>query len=202
MLLAHSAAVKIYRTKYQVRLCSVLNICALKFNNKRYVSWMNQMLENKLQGEQKGSIGIALVVNWMVPYSNSLLDQQATQRAIDFRIGWFVHTFCLPSHNKIRIEIRWNQSVLTHRLDGTNKAQRSVRFSQCMFLISTNNSKLNFGMRNTGQLLELQISTFWIPTNSFKSNFGLRNVEIFNGEMWYLSLLYWVKASCYGWLEL
>ena len=80
------------------------------------------MLENELQGEQKGSIGIALVVNWMVPYSNSLLDQQATQRAIDFRIGWFVHTFCLPSHNKIRIEIsfemesisfdpsfRWNQ---------------------------------------------------------------------------------------------
>lgn len=58
MLLAHSAAVKLYRTKYQ--------------------------------GKQKGSIGISLVVNWMVPYSNSLLDQEATQRAIDFRIGWFL----------------------------------------------------------------------------------------------------------------
>lgn len=58
MLLAHSAAVKTYRTKYQ--------------------------------GKQKGSIGISLVVNWMVPYSNSLLDQEATQRAIDFRIGWFL----------------------------------------------------------------------------------------------------------------
>lgn len=58
MLLAHSTAVKLYRTKYQ--------------------------------GKQKGSIGISLVVNWMVPYSNSLLDQEAAQRAIDFRIGWFL----------------------------------------------------------------------------------------------------------------
>ena len=54
-------------------------------------------MENKLQGKQEGSIGIALVVNWMVPYSNSLLDQQATQRAIDFRIGWFVHMFYPPT---------------------------------------------------------------------------------------------------------
>ena len=56
------------------------------------------MLENKLQGKQKGSIGISLVVNWMVPYSNSLLDQEATQREIDFRIGWYVHTLCLTYH--------------------------------------------------------------------------------------------------------
>jgi beta-glucosidase len=51
------------------------------------------MYENKLQGKQKGSIGISLVVNWMVPYSNSLLDQEAAQRAIDFRIGWYAQTF-------------------------------------------------------------------------------------------------------------
>jgi hypothetical protein len=45
----------------------------------------------KLQGKQKGSIGISLAGNWMVPFSKSLLDQTATQRAIDFRIGWYVH---------------------------------------------------------------------------------------------------------------
>lgn len=58
MLLAHSMAVKIYRTKYQ--------------------------------GKQKGSIGISLAGNWMVPFSKSLVDEMATQRAIDFRIGWFM----------------------------------------------------------------------------------------------------------------
>jgi hypothetical protein len=47
-----------------------------------------------MQGKQKGSIGIAIVMNWMVPYSNtSMLDQQATQKAIDFRIGWYAHRF-------------------------------------------------------------------------------------------------------------
>jgi len=58
MLLAHSAAVKIYKTKYQV--------------------------------QQKGSIGIVFTASWMVPFANSSLDQMATQRAIDFRIGWFL----------------------------------------------------------------------------------------------------------------
>jgi beta-glucosidase/6-phospho-beta-glucosidase/beta-galactosidase len=38
MLLAHSAAVKTYRTKYQVRLCSVLNTRAPKLNNKIHTS--------------------------------------------------------------------------------------------------------------------------------------------------------------------
>jgi hypothetical protein len=42
-----------------------------------------------MQRKQKVSIGIAIVMNWMVPYSStSMLDQQATQRAIAFRIGW------------------------------------------------------------------------------------------------------------------
>jgi hypothetical protein len=46
-----------------------------------------------MQRKQKGSIGIAIVMNWMVPYSStSMLDQQATQRAIAFRIGWYGHT--------------------------------------------------------------------------------------------------------------
>lgn len=58
ILLAHSAAVKIYRTKYQ--------------------------------GKQNGSIGIALAVSWVVPFTNSSVDQQAAQRELDFRIGWFV----------------------------------------------------------------------------------------------------------------
>lgn len=58
LLLAHSVAVKIYRTKYQ--------------------------------NKQKGSIGITLLADWFVPFSKSLSDKRATQRLIDFRIGWFM----------------------------------------------------------------------------------------------------------------
>ncbi|KAL5130107.1 Beta-glucosidase 24 [Glycine soja] len=51
-LLAHAAAVRVYKTKYQV--------------------------------SQKGLIGITLVANWYLPFSNTKADQKATERAIDF----------------------------------------------------------------------------------------------------------------------
>lgn len=53
------------------------------------------MLENKIQGKQKGSIGMALATDWKVPFTKSLMDQQAAQRVFDFRIGWYVrHAIC------------------------------------------------------------------------------------------------------------
>ncbi|KAH7840410.1 hypothetical protein Vadar_016471 [Vaccinium darrowii] len=39
---------------------------------------------------QKGKIGITNLVNWMVPYSDSQTDIDATQRALDFTLGWFL----------------------------------------------------------------------------------------------------------------
>ncbi|KAL5983324.1 Beta-glucosidase 24 [Asimina triloba] len=56
MLLAHAAAVKLYKEKYQA--------------------------------SQKGVVGIALVSNWMVPFSGSKENRDAAQRAIDFMLGW------------------------------------------------------------------------------------------------------------------
>ncbi|KAF7120674.1 hypothetical protein RHSIM_Rhsim13G0228600 [Rhododendron simsii] len=58
LLLAHAAAVDIYRKKYQA--------C------------------------QKGKIGITNVVNWMEPYTDSKIDIDAAERALDFMLGWFV----------------------------------------------------------------------------------------------------------------
>jgi len=49
-----------------------------------------KIYRTKYQGKQKGSIGMALVMNWMVPFTKSLMDQQAAQRVFDFRIGWFM----------------------------------------------------------------------------------------------------------------
>ncbi|KAL1338409.1 hypothetical protein HN51_033052 [Arachis hypogaea] len=49
-----------------------------------------QLYKTKYQESQKGVIGITLVSNWFLPTSNSTLDQDAAQRAIDFMFGWFI----------------------------------------------------------------------------------------------------------------
>nr|AYP70938.1 beta-glucosidase 1 [Actinidia deliciosa] len=48
------------------------------------------LYKNKYQGRQQGFIGINIFVYWYVPYTNATEDVIATQRAIDFYIGWFV----------------------------------------------------------------------------------------------------------------
>ncbi|KAF7095062.1 hypothetical protein CFC21_097302 [Triticum aestivum] len=57
-LLAHAAAVQVYRDKYQI--------------------------------EQKGKISITIVSNWIIPYTNSKEDKDASKRALDFMYGWFM----------------------------------------------------------------------------------------------------------------
>ncbi|XP_048324949.2 beta-glucosidase 12-like [Ziziphus jujuba] len=57
-LLAHAAAVDLYKTNYQA--------------------------------SQMGWIGIVLVSQWMVPYSEAKHNQNAALRALDFMFGWFM----------------------------------------------------------------------------------------------------------------
>lgn len=45
-------------------------------------------LSMHVQVSQKGLIGITLVANWYLPFSNTKADQKATERAIDFMFGW------------------------------------------------------------------------------------------------------------------
>ncbi|KAG6497808.1 hypothetical protein ZIOFF_045714 [Zingiber officinale] len=40
--------------------------------------------------DMMGKIGITLVSNWMIPYSNSKSNREATDRALDFMYGWFM----------------------------------------------------------------------------------------------------------------
>ncbi|KAG9443540.1 hypothetical protein H6P81_014880 [Aristolochia fimbriata] len=58
MLLAHAAAARLYKNKYQV--------------------------------SQKGTIGITLNSNWIIPHSDSKADQDAAQRGLDFNFGWYM----------------------------------------------------------------------------------------------------------------
>ncbi|KAK1553187.1 hypothetical protein Q3G72_030370 [Acer saccharum] len=44
----------------------------------------------KYKANQHGSVGIAFDVIWFVPASNSTKDIEATQRAQDFQLGWFL----------------------------------------------------------------------------------------------------------------
>nr|QCQ82763.1 furostanol glycoside 26-O-beta-glucosidase [Trigonella foenum-graecum] len=46
--------------------------------------------KNKYQESQMGMIGIALVSNWFVPFSDNKIDHNAAQRAVDFMFGWFM----------------------------------------------------------------------------------------------------------------
>ncbi|KAH7847235.1 hypothetical protein Vadar_023550 [Vaccinium darrowii] len=40
---------------------------------------------------QKGQIGITLISEWVLPYSNSKPNEEAAQRGLDFMFGWFIH---------------------------------------------------------------------------------------------------------------
>ncbi|KAK8955507.1 Beta-glucosidase 22 [Platanthera guangdongensis] len=68
MILAHSAAVEVYRSKYQAI--------------------------------QKGSIGINLWTLWTDPLTNSIEDEMAAQRTLDFMIGWFMDPLVFGDYPK------------------------------------------------------------------------------------------------------
>ncbi|KAG4386804.1 hypothetical protein GLYMA_11G129432v4 [Glycine max] len=62
-----------------------------------YIFTHNQLLahasavcvyKTKYQVSQKGLIGITLVANWYLPFSNTKADRKETERAIDFMFGW------------------------------------------------------------------------------------------------------------------
>ncbi|KAL7091280.1 hypothetical protein ACP275_12G095600 [Erythranthe tilingii] len=65
--------------------------------------------KKKYQRKQHGSIGISLDSFWYEPASNSYADMQATQRAIDFHLGWFLEPLILgdyPKSMRTRVENR------------------------------------------------------------------------------------------------
>ncbi|KAE9600389.1 putative beta-glucosidase [Lupinus albus] len=95
MLLAHAAAVQVYKTKYQVPL----------------------LLKRNQNISQEGKIGIALVTQWFVPTSDTKLDQNAAQRSLDFVLGWFMEPLTKGEYPKSM------QSLVGSRLPKFSKEQ-------------------------------------------------------------------------------
>lgn len=84
-LLAHAAAVDVYKKKYQE--------------------------------SQKGVIGITLVSNWFIPFSDNKFDQNAAERAVDFMFGWFMEPLTTGKYPKSM------RSLVGKRLPNFSKKQ-------------------------------------------------------------------------------
>jgi len=52
-------------------------------------------------------IGITLVSNWYEPLSNNKLDKSASERALDFMLGWWVHNFIFKCCNLYEYKTFW-----------------------------------------------------------------------------------------------
>ncbi|AES86837.2 putative beta-glucosidase [Medicago truncatula] len=85
------------RVKHWVTFNEPFSYCLS--TSHRYKATHNQLLSHaavvelyktKYQDSQNGVIGIGLNSHWFKPYSTDPLDQQATERALDFMFGWFI----------------------------------------------------------------------------------------------------------------
>ncbi|XXG54092.1 hypothetical protein AAC387_Pa03g2060 [Persea americana] len=63
-----------------------------------------RLYQEKYQARQKGEIGININCVWFVPYTNSTADVKATQRALDFYIGWIANPLVFGDYPEVMKE--------------------------------------------------------------------------------------------------
>ncbi|PON77358.1 Glycoside hydrolase, partial [Parasponia andersonii] len=65
-----------------------------------------KLYKEKFQAEQGGQIGITLLTEFIVPYDpNSLEDKEASERYMDFLLGWFMEPFVYGRYPGIMSEL-------------------------------------------------------------------------------------------------
>ncbi|KAK1383604.1 hypothetical protein POM88_021339 [Heracleum sosnowskyi] len=69
-------------------------------NYSRSGAWKKRLYSEKYKAVQHGFIGLDLYAYWYVPYTNSVEDVIATQRANDFFIGWFLNPLVVRAKKK------------------------------------------------------------------------------------------------------
>lgn len=73
--------------------------------------------KKKYQESQKGVIGITLVSNWFIPFSDNKFDKNAAERAVDFMFGWFMEPLTTGKYPKSM------RSLVGKRLPNFSKKQ-------------------------------------------------------------------------------
>lgn len=64
-------------------------------------SYVMKLYKKKYKEKQHGFVGINVYASWQFPYTNSKEDAIATQRSIDFYIGWLVEPFVFGDYPEI-----------------------------------------------------------------------------------------------------
>ncbi|CAM8884347.1 unnamed protein product [Rhodiola kirilowii] len=92
--------------------CSILSHLLCKDGNSStepYIAGHNVLLSHaavvdvyrrKYKAKQKGSVGVSFDVIWYEPATNSTKDIEATQRAQDFQLGWFLDPLMFGDYPK------------------------------------------------------------------------------------------------------
>ncbi|WOK96117.1 beta-glucosidase 22-like [Canna indica] len=63
------------------------------------------LYRTKYQANQNGLIGLNVYSFWYYPFSNSILDIQATQRSLDFLIGWIMNPLVFGDYPEVMKKI-------------------------------------------------------------------------------------------------
>ncbi|KAA8520275.1 hypothetical protein F0562_014531 [Nyssa sinensis] len=80
------------------------------------------------KASQKGQIGVTLSSKWFLPISQNVDNQKATQRALDFVLGWFLHPMTYGDYPQIM------RSLVGNRLPKFTEMQSQILKNSYDFL--------------------------------------------------------------------
>ncbi|KFK40642.1 hypothetical protein AALP_AA2G023000 [Arabis alpina] len=103
MILAHTKAVQIYKTKYQGN--SETEPFIVAHNMILAHTKAVQIYKTKYQKAQRGIIGIVAQTSWFEPISNSLADKKAAERAQSFYSNWILDPVVYGRYPKEMVHI-------------------------------------------------------------------------------------------------
>ncbi|XP_058225196.1 beta-glucosidase 12-like [Rhododendron vialii] len=87
-----------------------------------------KVYKEKYWASQNGQIGITLVSHWFVPYSNSVHNVKAAQRALDFMYGWFMNPLTYGEYPETM------RSIVGKRLPEFTPEQAKLVKGSCDFI--------------------------------------------------------------------
>ncbi|CAK7325990.1 unnamed protein product [Dovyalis caffra] len=104
-ILAHAAAVSIYRSKYQ----TLINVVKEgSCSSQAFVlpqQLTNELVKKKEFDKQGGQIGMVVDCEWAEASSNKIEDKIATVRRLEFQLGWYLNPLYYGDYPEVMHEI-------------------------------------------------------------------------------------------------